>query len=244
MPDVDEVRRAAEGIRWFHTMDLGSGVVTKGVYDPRRRVHELHLPDSLAGKTVLDVGTWDGFYAFEMERRGASRVLATDFFSWSGPGWGTKDGFELARKALSSKVEDMEIDPTELTSEAVGRFDVVLFLGVLYHLPNPMLVLERMFDVTGDLLVLETEVDMLFNRRAAVAFYEGTELGTDPTNWWGPNLKAVLGMLRAAGFREATVVNRHSLPYRTVRAASRRVRAGERFLHALQRDRVFVHARR
>lgn len=242
--DVAETRRAAEAIRWFHTMDLGGGIVTRGVYDPARRVGDLHLPASLAGRTVLDVGAWDGYFAFEMERRGASRVLATDSFSWGGQGWGTKEGFELARQALGSRVEDLEIDPTALTAEAIGRFDVVLFLGVLYHLPDPLQVLERVFDVTGDLLVLETEVDMLFTRRPAVAFYEGTDLNTDPTNWWGPNVPAVLGLLRAAGFRETTVVHRHPLHYRAVRAAHRRLRAGERFLHALQRGRVVVHARR
>ena len=79
--------------------------------------------------TVLDIGSWDGFFAFEAERRGASRVLATDSFCWNGDGWGTKDG-SIARKVFNSKVEDLEIDVLELSPEKVGTFDLVLCLGV------------------------------------------------------------------------------------------------------------------
>ncbi|KAK0349139.1 hypothetical protein LTR94_034365, partial [Friedmanniomyces endolithicus] len=85
------------------------------------------------GKTVLDIGAWDGFFSFEAERRGASRVLATDHFCWSGPGWGNQDGFKWVREATGSKVEDLDIDPMQITPEAVGEFDVVLLSGVIYH---------------------------------------------------------------------------------------------------------------
>jgi tRNA (mo5U34)-methyltransferase len=237
---TEELRRAINPITWYHRIDLGGGVVTGG-YDVRRRLRELKLPN-LAGKTVLDIGAWDGAYSFAAERLGASRVLATDHFAWGAATWTSKDGFNLARQALGSKVEDLDIDPVDLSAEQVGTFDVVLFLGVLYHLENPMQVLERVFDVTGELAVLETEVDMLWSRRAAAAVYEGSELNRDATNWWGPNPRAVIAMLRSVGFRRAVVVSRHRLPYIAGRAAYLRLKRGNRFLHGLRRDRVVFHA--
>ena len=124
--------------RWFHTMDLGGGLRTVGIHDPLTRLPLLGLPESLAGLSVLDVGAWDGFFAFECERRGATRVVASDHFSWHGPGWGTKAGFEMAREALGSRVEDIDIDVMDLSPERIGTFDLVLFLGVLYHLRDPL----------------------------------------------------------------------------------------------------------
>jgi tRNA (mo5U34)-methyltransferase len=203
----DGIRERAAGIRWFHSIELAPGFVTEGLDDTSRRVDVLHLPASLAGRTVLDVGAWDGFFSFECERRGAARVLATDSFAWDGANWSDKRGFELAREALGSRVEDRHVDVLDLSEEAVGgRFDVVLCLGVLYHMKHPLLMCERLASVTGELLVLETHVDMTWTRRPAAAFYPGHELGLDPTNWWGPNVPAVVGMLRAAGFSRVEVV--------------------------------------
>jgi len=160
--------------------------------------------------TVLDIGAWNGFFSFEAERRGAKRVLATDSFIWSGamPGLG-KEGFSLARRALGSNVEDLYIDVMDLSPEKIGTFDVVLFLGVLYHMRHPLLALERAASVTaeGGMLILETHVDMLHEKRPAMAFYPGGELGNDPTNWFGPNPAAVEGMLKAVGFEKVQMVN-------------------------------------
>src|SRR5215212_3755329 len=135
------------------------------------RLARLNLPASLAGQSVLDIGAWDGFFSFEAERRGASRVVAADYYSWHGTGWGTgqgKAGFQLAREALGSRVEDADVDVMDLSPGRLGTFDVVLFLGVLYHLPNPLLALERVAAMANDLLVLETVIDMIgFGRPAA-----------------------------------------------------------------------------
>ena len=78
-------------LRWFHTLHLPGGIVTPGAIDSSRLLARLDLPASLAGKTVLDVGAWDGYHSFECARRGAL-VLATDSYSWGGGGWGTQDG--------------------------------------------------------------------------------------------------------------------------------------------------------
>jgi|tagenome__1003787_1003787.scaffolds.fasta_scaffold20984776_2 tRNA (mo5U34)-methyltransferase len=212
--------RAAQ-IDWFHTIELAPGLVTAGRDDTRARVDVLQLPDDLTGKTVLDVGAWDGFFSFEAERRGAARVLATDSFAWNGTNWSTKAGFLLAREALSSSVEDRHVDILDLDPADLGMFDVVLCLGVLYHMRHPLLALERVAAVTGDLLVLETHVDMTWTRRPAAAFYPSHQLGLDPTNWWGPNPEAVAGMLHAVGFQHVDVVTPDSTAYRAARTLRR-----------------------
>jgi tRNA (mo5U34)-methyltransferase len=209
----------------------------------------LDLPASLADKTVLDIGAWDGFFSFEAERRGASRVVAMDYHCWrQAEGHPSKAGFELARRALGSTVEDVTLDVMELSAERTGIFDVVLFLGVLYHLRNPLLALERVFSVTSDLLVLETHVTRLGTRRPAMVFYPGDELGGDPTNWWGPNEPAVLAMLRDVGFRDVRVVASRPPGVSGVRIARRFVRAARTRdpapVTTATADRLVVHARR
>jgi tRNA (mo5U34)-methyltransferase len=200
----NEIQAEAAKIAWFHSLDLGHGIVTRGYDDSPSKLKTLGIPEDLTGKTVLDIGAWDGFFSFEAERRGAKRVLATDFFCWSGGGWGTKGGFELARRALGSKVEDCRIDVLGLSPEKIGTFDLVLFLGVLYHMRHPILSLEKMASVTapGGMAILETHVDLLEIKRPAVAFYPESELNNDATNWFGPNPAAVEGMLRAVGFQK------------------------------------------
>ena len=120
-----------------------------------------------------------------------------------------KEGFSLARRALGSNVEDLHIDVMDLPPEKIGTFNVVLFLGVLYHMRPPLLALKRAASVTaeGGMLILETHVDMLHENRPAMAFYPGGELGNAPTNWFGPNPAAVEGMLKAIGFEKVQMVH-------------------------------------
>jgi tRNA (mo5U34)-methyltransferase len=232
-------------VRWYHTLDLGHGVVTPGADNTPYRLARLDLPASFAGRSVLDIGAWDGFFSFEAERRGAARVLATDWYSWRGTGWGTKAGFELAREALGSRVEDLDIDVLDLSPERVGTFDVVFCLGVLYHLPNPLLALERIASVTRDLLILETVVDLVGIRRPAAAFYPGRELNNDPTNWWGPNLPALCGLLETVGLGDVrTDTPLPRAPYRAARAIWHAAWGRNRLGPAFRQDRVVVHARR
>jgi tRNA (mo5U34)-methyltransferase len=240
-----DLRSAVAAHRWYHTIDLGGGIVTAGTDDTPQRLGRLELPDSLAGLSVLDIGAWDGFFSFECERRGAARVVAADYYSWHGSGWGTKAGFELARQALGSRVEDVDIDVMEISAERLGTFDVVLFLGVLYHLPHPLLALERIASVTRGTVILETVVDLVGVSRPAMAFYPGRELNGDPTNWWGPNPPAVAGMLTTVGFCDARMVTKLPRPwYRAARAASHHMRGRNPFRQAFRQDRAVFHARK
>jgi tRNA (mo5U34)-methyltransferase len=224
------LQRAVESVPyWHHSIDLGDGVVTPGQKDPGYHADELqllHLPD-LEGKSVLDVGAWDGFYAFEAERRGAARVVAVDSYIWRADLrlWGPPErraprpspgrrGFEIAREALGSSVEAVEMDVDELDPARLGTFDVVLLLGVLYHLRNPLQCLERVAAVTDDLLVVESHLNRYagLEQRAICEFYETDELVGDPTNWWGPNAAALVALMRAAGCRRAELVGTFGEP--------------------------------
>jgi tRNA (mo5U34)-methyltransferase len=225
-------------IDWFHSIDLGDGVVTPGREgSTSAKLPRIGLPESLAGRTVLDVGAWDGFFSFEAERRGADRVLATDWYCWSGPGWGTKRGFEYARERLRSNVEDQEIDVLDLSPHALGgQFDVVLFLGGLYHMRHPLLALEKVASVTRELAIIETEVAHLLTRRPAVRYFlEGDD-------WCAPTLAACRAMLEDVGFQRAEVLHRYSLSRRVARAMKWRLQHGRDLLGSLGRGRAVIHA--
>ncbi len=206
--DRQTLREEVEQIRWWHPIDLGDGLVTPGIDVTPARLAEIRMPEDLSGLSVLDIGAWDGFFSFEAERRGARRVLATDSFCWDGGGWGTKKGFELARRALGSRVEDKWIQVLDLSPDTVGTFDVVLFLGILYHMKHPLLALERVASVTTGQLIMQTQVDMLAVSRPAMAFYPGSELGGDPTNWCAPNPPALTAMLETVGFRKIEILSK------------------------------------
>jgi tRNA (mo5U34)-methyltransferase len=240
--NVEELKEEVAKIRWWHRIDLGNGIVTPGYDQSASKLKKLRMPKDLSGMSVLDIGAWDGFFSFEAERRGAKRVLAVDSFCWSGEGWGTKAGFNLARKALGSKVEDLEMEVLDISPEKIGTFDLVLFSGVLYHMPHPLLSLERVFSVTGNHLILETEVDMEWSRRPAMVFYPADELSDDATNWWGPNAIAVEAMLKTVGFQRVELVSRGSRALKVAGSIRKSVRHRTPLLPGLQRNRAVFHA--
>ena len=206
---MPSLRDEVEKLKWWHPIDLGNGLVTPGADTHiAARLAEIRMPASLAGLSVLDIGAWDGYFSFEAERRGARRVLATDSFCWDGGGWGTKAAFNLARHALNSRVEDKWIQVLDLSPETVGEFDVVLFLGILYHMQHPLLTLERVSSVTKRLLIMQTQVDLIGIDRPAMAYYPGTELNGDPTNWVGPKPAAVIAMLQTVGFTRVEIIHK------------------------------------
>ena len=181
-------RREVESIKWFHQIDLGNGIITPGIDNTRTRLEMLSLPGDLRGRSVLDICALDGAFSFEAERLGANRVMAVDSFCWSGGGWGTKRGFECARRLLQSRVEDREVEVMDLSPETVGgTYDLVLFLGVLYHMEHPLAALERVASVCANQLILWTHINLAHLDVPAMAFYPDRELADDPTNWWGPN---------------------------------------------------------
>lgn len=202
-PDEQQaLRERVNALRWFHQIDFGDALVSPGLIPlaTLKEMAEVFFRGGVQGKSVLDIGCWDGYFSIEAVRRGAGRVLATDRYAWSNQCWGSREAFELAREQLAPSIEVLEAEPTDLSVERIGTFDIVLFAGVLYHLRNPLLVLERVAPLAGQLFVLETHLDARWHRRPAMIFYPGRELNGDSTNWWGPNAACVEAMLRDVGF--------------------------------------------
>jgi tRNA (mo5U34)-methyltransferase len=201
---------------WWHSIDIGGGVITSGVHklqELRDNYARFNLKDDLRGQRLLDIGCWDGFYSFEAERHGAE-VVAVDC-------WRPENLF-FAKKALDSKVEFHELSVYEVTRERLGSFDIVFFLGVLYHLRHPLLALEQVCEVTRDIAVIESHViDNVFpTDHPVMEFYEFEELGGQYDNWWGPNIDCLTRMARSAGFARIEVLRRE--PARATIKAFRR----------------------
>jgi tRNA (mo5U34)-methyltransferase len=190
-------------IEWFHSFEFPDGSSVAGIRPlARLRAEAISVfSEPVRGKTVLEIGAWDGYFSFEAERRGAAQVHATDHFCWSGPGWGTKAGFDFAHAKLGSRIDATDADVFEVVPERFGTYDVVLFLGVLYHLKNPLQALELLYRLTNEFAVIETHVDGLQIPEPVMRFYLGPELNNDPTNFWAPNLLCLRNMLMEVGFK-------------------------------------------
>lgn len=192
----------------FHSIQLPDGQVIKGnksiplLERESAKIFKYGVKD----RTVLDIGAWDGAFSFEAERREAKLVHATDYHCWGGPGVGTKKAFDYAHAALDSKVITTEIDVFDLKPDEMGTFDVVLFLGVLYHLRNPLDGLQIVYDMTKEYAVIETQCALVDDPRPLLRFYLGGELNNDKTNFFVPNLKALENMLLEVGFSRVEAV--------------------------------------
>jgi tRNA (mo5U34)-methyltransferase len=200
----EELRREAAGMWWWHSIELRPGVVTEGRKTPEvlATEEEAILGNlRLEGRSVLDIGAWNGYFSLAAKRRGAARVLATDKFAWRSEWARGRPTIELAIRETGLAVETMELDPTEIGPE-VGAFDVVLFLGVFYHLFDPIAVMQRLRGVTAGCLMVETHQDALDQERPMMVFYPGTTLHDDPTNWWGPNVALMRELLLELGYAE------------------------------------------
>ncbi|MBO0727857.1 MAG: DUF1698 domain-containing protein [Acidimicrobiaceae bacterium] len=194
----DELVKEIGTRKWFHTFDFGNGITTPGVDPTGAKLEALRLPD-LKGKSVIDIGAFDGFFSFECERRGASRVVANDHWVWNWPGEDARRNIDLFRKVLDSRIEVLDLPVEDLNPETAGTYDVVLFLGVLYHAPDPIRYLRNVLSITKELAVVETLVDLLDIKQPAAAFY-GEAFNDDASNHWGPNRLAVEAMLKKVGF--------------------------------------------
>jgi tRNA (mo5U34)-methyltransferase len=220
-----KVQRTREDLRqrvnelgdWFHNLNL-DGVQTApdhflGDYPAIKwRAFQNAIPSDLTGWSVLDVGCNAGFYSIEMARRGARRVVGVD-----------SDPRYLQQARLAAEVNGVELELREMSvynlASLEERFDLVLFMGVLYHLRHPLLALDVLYEhVVGDLLVFqsmlrgsdaigEVAADYPFEARdhfddpayPRLYFVERKYAG-DPTNWWVPNRACAEAMLRSAGF--------------------------------------------
>jgi tRNA (mo5U34)-methyltransferase len=237
--DIEALRQQIASIKWCHPIQL-EGIQTRPEWYVRRRfarrLQFLQIPENLTGRSVLDIGAWDGFFSFECERRGASRILAVDTYAWDHHGM---EGFLLAHRVLESKVEYMRLAAEELDPASIGRFDLVLFLGVLYHLRSPIDVLDRVRAVTAGTLVCETHglVPAFHGQYPLISFFpgDGHESGRTHEFCAIPTVECLTQMLIAAGFPHVDVKHRPSL------GALKRVKAA--ITNRPESGRLIVHAR-
>jgi tRNA (mo5U34)-methyltransferase len=232
----EELRTRADALGWFHPVDLGQGVVANGL-SKGPFLGEAEMPD-LAGKSVLDIGAWDGYYSFQAERLGASRIVALDHYVWGvdmaarqvywnecaekgvlpdhnrdmtdfwRPELPGRRAFEFAKEALDSKVEPMLADFSTVDPASVGHFDVVLYLGVLYHMKEPLQCLERLRAVTDEVAVIETQavhIDGLEDQ-SLMQFFAGGQFIGDYGNWFVPTMDGLRQLALAGGFSRVVPV--------------------------------------
>jgi len=216
--------------RWYHTIAVAPGVVTPGLFDLRPIQSRLPWPE-VRGKRCLDVGTSDGFLAFELERRGAAEVVATDIGShpdwdWelhmgelgpkylkhvAGPEMGR--GFTVAHRLRGSRVIREQCSAYELSPERLGDFDVVVCGSLLLHLRDPLRALAAMRSVCRESLLCTNQVDLLRSllapRRPLIRL-DGT---SGITQWWLPNAAGSRQMLRASGFEIVRESRLYSIPF-------------------------------
>lgn len=236
---MERVVNAVEKIKWFHTIDLGNGIVTKGADNSSEKLKTIKMKEHVRGRTVLDIGAWDGFFSFEAERLGADKVVAVDPFMWNGNQWGSKEGFVLAKQILNSKVQDIDLeDISEI--DTFGTFDTVLFLGVFYHLKDPLVVLEKVANVTGKVLILETELDLREEKFPMMSYND--EVYSDHTNYWFPNQKLVESLLNTVGFKEVKMVHKSDMLWRLGRSYLNRGKSKISFSDRAKMVRAVFHA--
>jgi tRNA (mo5U34)-methyltransferase len=192
---------------WFHRFEFQGGLTTPGPDPSGIKLHHLCLPQSLAGRSVLDLGAYEGYFTYQAEQRGADRVVAVDQYVWQLAGCSAFRNFKFIREMLRSKSEFV-VAPAERSAEILQeQFDVVLFLGVLYHDPKMIEYLENAAALTKSVCVIETLLDRLDCDQATAALYDGSEINNDPTNSWAPNLRAMEIILRRAGFQYVELRN-------------------------------------
>jgi tRNA (mo5U34)-methyltransferase len=179
---MTSIREEVEQLKWVHTLDLGNGIVTPGAWPPNPLILAAFSDIDFVGKKVLDIGCWDGLWAFEAEKRGASEVYATDCISQR---WGTTSTFDLAHKALHSKSHyDPNVSVNDIGRLGVHDFNVVLFCGIYYHLRDPLLAFSRLRQVMADSGLMVVEGDVIYDVDDAYAkfFYRNT-WEKDSSNW-------------------------------------------------------------
>ena len=199
---ADQLERIEKGA-WYHSIELPDGTEVPGIIPVaslRDRLTLLGVPDDLRGRRALDIGAATGWNSFELERRGAA-VVAIDYVGY--------EDFQVAKRLLNSAVDYRIMEVDEITVEELGTFDVVLFLGVLYHLRHPLYSLEKVLSVTSGTAYVESFVcDAALSQAEREAnskyleFYETTELAGQLDNWFGPSTNCLSALCRSAGFAD------------------------------------------
>jgi SAM-dependent methyltransferase len=214
MPPVSaaELRERVEEIDWYHTLELAPGIETEGMFDLRPAIDRYQLPERLDGLRVLDVGTWDGFWAFEMERRGAAEVVGLDLDYERDLDWPARrrpvefsekrrgDGFRLAKEVYGSSVNREVVSIYAATPEELGTFDLIFCGSVLIHLRDAILAMERIANLcTGTFISTEPYSRLAGLSPIPAAFFRADR--PKDVVFWEPSARTWRRMLHMSGFR-------------------------------------------
>jgi tRNA (mo5U34)-methyltransferase len=227
-PAVAALAQRVASVGWYQTIDLGHGVLTPGEFNHIPHLAKYRLPETLAGQRVLDIGTFDGFWAFEFEKRGAAEVLALDVETFGDidvppPVRAAMDaetlatplgrGFAVAHEALGSRVERRTGSVYRLDPAEWGRFDTSHIGNVLVHLRDPALALQRMRAVTTGVAIISEMVDDDLDGLgdAPLMRYMGGQVNC---NWWRYSTASLTRLALDAGFARVEEVARFPLPLR------------------------------
>lgn len=166
---------------WFHRINVGDEIGTPGMQDCSITLGRIGLPADLADKEVIDIGANDGYFSFECERRGGN-VTSLDMWDRKYDNTRAIENIKFCKDCLGSKIKIVQSDILEYQHEP---YDLVLFMGVLYHMQSPMAGLRKVADLTKDdgMAIIETHCISGIGMNGK--FYPGEELNHDPTNWWG-----------------------------------------------------------
>jgi tRNA (mo5U34)-methyltransferase len=222
-PAPPTLRERVAAIEWYHTIDLGGGIVTPGSFDHRPYLDRFQLPDRFDGKRVLDVATFDGFWAFEFEKRGAAEVVAIDLDRYGDVDLAPRvrarlskqelqrplgTGFALAHQVLGSKVRREALSVYDLSPERLGTFDFVFCSDLLLHLKNPIKALENIRSVTTGRAVFVDSFNPLLPQKT-IKYIGGAETSV----WWFFSLGALEQMIRDAGFDHVLITRKFQMKY-------------------------------
>ena len=209
---TDLAAELARHDHWYHTIELPGGILTPGLYDMPRAARRIGMPKSLRGRRCLDIGTADGFWAFEMERRGADEVVALDLGGVASLDWPPAarsvphedmpsiERFKLAHEALGSAVQWVDGSVYDVTPEKLGSFDFVFIGSMLLHLRDPMRALDAVRSVVrGELLVNEAVSLPLTMLRPW--WPAARVVGAVQPAWWVPNVAGLRRFVETAGYQ-------------------------------------------
>jgi tRNA (mo5U34)-methyltransferase len=216
-----ELLDQAKQRRWYHALELAPGFDTHGIFDLRPYVRHYGLPERMDGVRVLEVGCWDGFWSFEMERRGAD-VVAIDLDDERDLDWPPRrrpaefpearrgDGFRLAREILGSKVERVNCSVYHATPEELGSFDVVFCGSVLIHLRDQLLALERIASLCTGTFISAEEYDRVTDLLPFPASRYRADRDAAVV-YWLPSRKTWRQMMWTAGFDRVEEIGRFDM---------------------------------
>jgi tRNA (mo5U34)-methyltransferase len=207
LESLASVKPRVHALQWTHQIDLGVGLITPGRWTPSALVLKALDDVDFRGKKVLDIGCWDGLWSFEAERRGAREVYATDLVAHRP--FRESNTFLLAREILGSRAHyEPDLSVYNVARLGVTDFDVVLFLGVYYHLKDPLLALARLRQVMRPGAILVVEGEVIDDDRARYArFFYHTHHGGDHSNWWVPTVACLREWVECSFFDVRTLYN-------------------------------------